>query len=517
MSIKKVLLLSIAIVLGTTLFAIDPALPEAFVQMNTYRNGNTEYINYENMADIPQQVPFTKAKIEAAIIPDFFGENLLIPTKSNSKIYVAGDAHAMILLTNSGASAYLFVWDNPETEVMFKGGFALMTLPAKSSGRVYEIVSPAHKTKDKNAKEIYAQAGKNIWGKVTTPIDNLSWQKCNWDIPFIGDFQVIYQKTNGLSALETNSFESWKILPNSKTIQPINQKMIITDGTAWSSFLPEYSDFIYPTKASANRVRLRYPIAPALPNLTYNSNSNVYIYPWSKESYPQYWQGMGLLEQPSDMTMPVEAIKDFLPSKVWSTIAPQNNSDRQSITIPEAVTAVLKLYNSDNVQDSVKKIAELAVKMNNNYLAMNTRLETYRQWSTLERVYLTQKAPKNVANRYIAYPNAFDSYYNTIKSQITSPEVFKVAITNLVVIASNENLDAQAKLEQAIRLCDIILTTSNNQNGYIANMATIIKCSRQQAALDFSTEGDKKNNEALIAIRQLAAQALRYRLPQEGK
>lgn len=515
MSVKKVLLLSIAIVLGTTLFALDPALPEAYVQMNSFRNGGIEYINYENMADIPQQVPFTKAKIGVAIIPDFFGENLLISTQSNDKLYAVGDAHSLILLANGGSAVYLFVWDNPETEVMFKGGFAMMTLPAKSSGRVYEIVSPAIKTKDKNAKQIYAQAGKNIWAKVTTPINNQSWQECNWNIPFIGDFQVIYQKTNGISALDKNSYENWKILPNSKTVQPINQKMIITDGTNWSSFLPEYGDFIYPTKASVNRVRLRFPIAPALPNLTYNANA--YIYPWSKESYPQYWQGMGLLEQPSDMIMPVEAIKDFLPSKIWNTIAPQSNPDRQSLTIPEAVTAVLKLYNSDNVQDSVKKIAELAVKMNNNYLTMNSRLETYRQWSALERVYLTQKAPKSIANRYMTYPNTFDSYYNSIKSQITSPEVFKVAITNLVAIASNENLDEQAKLEQATRLCEIILTTSNNQNGYIAKMATIIKCSRQQATLDFSTERDKKNNEALIAIRQLAAQALRYRLPQEGK
>ncbi len=469
------------------------------MKISKNKSGEPVYTNYYNNSTTAKQATLRNMDAEAFVVPDFIGESTLYLPDGNNKKYVPGDNLSLIVLSDKGKTVYTLVWDNPQTVVSTKTKFITAELLPGSSLRVYEM------------------QGDNLWYQAKEKLNNQDWLPINWRIPFVADFQAMFRKTVGVLPPENGTTENWKMVPDNKKGQEVATSLAIYNGDNWSNWISGYGGTIYPTKTGKNYSLLRYLLANEYPHQAFDGSFGVYIYPWSNEKHPEYWEGMNIPAKPANVLMPLEAVKGFLPAPLWQSISETVNAGAHYPATCSSTEFVEKIYYRSEAAEKIQEIAQRIAEMNNFVRTIRARIENFRTWAKQNKAYLAANAPADIAKIFNADFDYLEQYYQQALPRMQTPEQSEVLSSEMVTTATRTDIDDEAKEERAKELGRAIRVIGGTQDTTVAEFRRIAKCVRQKATSMYAEEKDPKRRAVLQAIRLSAAEALHNRMPHEGK
>ena len=442
---------------------------------------------------------------QAVVLIDFIGESLVLYPEKGKEMFIPGDNLAAIFCYNDGKSVSTYMWKDPAVELTLKN--------ATVSVNAEEFVS---------AQSII-DSELPVWYKTTEALNEDEWLPVEWRVPFVADFFVIFKKDVGVIATENGTQEAWKILPfkTGKDGMTATTSVAVYNCENWSNWISGYGGTFYPARANMTATYLRFLHSPEYDYQEHSPEFGAFIFPFSTASHPQYWDGFGFPAQPETLVMPQEAIKDFLGDELFATINEKINEGRWLPATCGTTELIEKYFYRGEAYEKREEIATRIANMDGFVRRIRERIELFRNWATDEKAFFAEHAADerfaDIVDVFNADFEVLFAYYDEVRPLMQVPEDCEVFSKEIVDLANQEDADEEVIEERCKELGRKIRTIGGAQDTTAAQFRRIAKNVAQKATEMYAFEQSPERRELLMHIRSAARQALRERMPHEGK
>ena len=442
---------------------------------------------------------------QAVVLIDFIGESLVLYPERGKEMFIPGDNLAAILCYDDGKSVTTYMWKDPSVELTLKNAFI--------SANVEEFVSA----------ESVINSELPIWYRTSEELNAEDWLPISWRVPFMADFFVIFKKDVGVIATENGTQETWKILPfqTGKSGMTATTSVAVYNCENWSNWISGYGGTFYPARANMTATYLRFLHSPEYDYQKHSVEFGAFIFPFGKASHPKYWEGFDFPAQPDGVVMPQEAIMEFLGEELFATINEKINEGRWLPATCGTTEVIEKYFYRSEAYEKREEIATRIDNMDGFVRRIRERIELFRSWAINEKALLAEYAADerfaDIAATFTADFDTLMAYYDEVRPLMQVPEACEVFSREIVDLANQVDADEEAIEERCKELGRKIRTIGGAQDTTAAQFRRIAKNVAQKATEMYAFEQSPERRELLLHIRAAARQALRERMPHEGK